>query len=493
MRQFQEQNAKVRTWAGRAYTDDELSRNEGLMDEEAARRLVARESPTLSVLAGRKGGPGCVETLRATVDARCVAGCALPRPEAPKELRPGLLDGTLAAQLMAIALKRGVLERFDASSGRWEVKLSATGEVKAIRWKLRQLRKLRKLSLTLGIDDELATIEEAAAAPSSPVPDIAPRPGGVLVAVPGGLITEESLNVFSVPEEGAEQAIVGPNSSFQVPIMKKLSPTEETNLGIGEVVVMDLGYPEALGQVSAYPTGNEEALRGVAHFHALEDAAYPDFEELDSMVRLWLSTELGERVAYYSAAEEEEPAFEEPMSPQGVKPSKPSAGPSTPRGRAPAGTKATTPRKNSYAALSQQLEQLMSVQVDIQQQLAAVSSRQDRMEAGEHPSSSAMRSKPLEAGRASRPVSSYLPGSAPTVVGRLASQVGPPPKAKPSAVRRPQLLQVEEPTQQGEEELLEEEARSDPGSPIAMAILQQRAMKHPFVMMSRMLNFSQQR
>eukprot|EP00435_Cladocopium_sp_Y103_P024645 s1464_g6.t1 len=51
MRQFQEQDAKVRTWAGRAYTDDELSRrfenqssgNEGLMDEEAARRLVARE------------------------------------------------------------------------------------------------------------------------------------------------------------------------------------------------------------------------------------------------------------------------------------------------------------------------------------------------------------------------------------------------------------------------------------------------------------------
>ena len=41
-------------------------------------------------------------------------------------------------------LRQGILQNFDISAGRWEVKLSPTGAVKAIR------RKLRKKMLGLG-------------------------------------------------------------------------------------------------------------------------------------------------------------------------------------------------------------------------------------------------------------------------------------------------------------------------------------------------------
>ncbi|CAK9025383.1 unnamed protein product [Durusdinium trenchii] len=174
---------QVRTWAGRAYTDDELSRrfesqsggDEGLMDEEAAKRLVARERQTFQsdlmdeetvkrkLAAERaqqneksKKEEDEEERQRANA-ARAVfkddssdsssrsrsrsrskrrteseAAGSEQRPEA--EVQPGqdFLPGfrvTLTNLKQAASLNgsRGVLERFDATSGRWEVSATRHG------------------------------------------------------------------------------------------------------------------------------------------------------------------------------------------------------------------------------------------------------------------------------------------------------------------------------------------------------------------------------
>ncbi|CAE7237986.1 unnamed protein product [Symbiodinium necroappetens] len=212
-RQFQEQDSRVRTWAGRAYTDDELSRrfdqtatgsDDGLMDEEAARRLVARERESsqsdlmdeatvkrkLAEERAREREKDAVDAEEARRAAAARAACQdssdessrsrsrsrsrtePPRPASkPVSFEPlsgegdGLQSGAMVMltnlkQAAALNGSRGKLERFDAASGRWEVKLLASGDVKAIR------------------PDNLLPApdtEDASAAPSSPVPEIAPR------------------------------------------------------------------------------------------------------------------------------------------------------------------------------------------------------------------------------------------------------------------------------------------------------------------------------
>lgn len=146
------------------------------------------------------------------------------------------------------------------------------------------------------------------------------RPGGALLAVPAGHMSANSLEVFSVPEEGAEEAILGPHKVFSVSILKGTEDGEAV-LGTESVRVLDIGFPQALSILSAYPRGDEEALRGVAHFHILEEDSYPDFEALGLQVQTWLGAELGERLAFYSAAEEEVAPEQDPagqqMTPRG--------------------------------------------------------------------------------------------------------------------------------------------------------------------------------
>ncbi|CAJ1350914.1 unnamed protein product, partial [Effrenium voratum] len=215
MRRFQEPDA-VRTWAGRAYTDEELSRrfesqssgaSEGLMDEETARRLVARErSPDLmdeetvkrKLAAERAAAAASPE--RNEEDSRASAAraacqessgssrspsrskrrrsCSRSRSrsrskkrcdrsrsrsrDVRESLRPGAqVRLTDLKQAAALNGSRGVLERFDAASGRWEVKLLATGDVKA----------LRPENLLLEAEPETSAGDGI----SSPQPDIAPR------------------------------------------------------------------------------------------------------------------------------------------------------------------------------------------------------------------------------------------------------------------------------------------------------------------------------
>eukprot|EP00435_Cladocopium_sp_Y103_P021286 s1464_g5.t1 len=113
-------------------------------------------------------------------DFHAGSGCFFdgsPRPEAA-ELRPGRLDGALEfwdlvtltnlKQAASLNGSRGVLERFDGSSGRWEVKLLSTGDVKAI-------RPDNLLADSQDWDLESGLGNEAQEAPPSPVPEIAPR------------------------------------------------------------------------------------------------------------------------------------------------------------------------------------------------------------------------------------------------------------------------------------------------------------------------------
>eukprot|EP00913_Durusdinium_trenchii_P017368 g16333.t1 len=101
------------------------------MDEEAAKRLVARERQTFqSDLMDE-------ETVKRKLAAERAQQNEKSKKEEDEEERQRAnaaraVTLTNLKQAASLNGSRGVLERFDATSGRWEVKLSATGDVKAI-------------------------------------------------------------------------------------------------------------------------------------------------------------------------------------------------------------------------------------------------------------------------------------------------------------------------------------------------------------------------
>eukprot|EP00435_Cladocopium_sp_Y103_P060235 s675_g22.t1 len=164
------------------------------------------------------------------------------------------------------------------------------------------------------------------------------------------------------------------------------------------VLVMDMSQSGAAGMVQPFP--DDADLDVVNCFAAMDFQAHPDFGDLMAQVRAWLSSELGDRMAFYSAGEEAVPETPGRRGPRQRTPG--STGPA----KAPAGAKAGS-KKPTVATLSNQLDVVLNSLPVITEQLTQLTLRKDAMEkkvGGTNPNPPAF--QPLAAGRSAMPASS---------------------------------------------------------------------------------------
>ena len=274
------------------------------------------------------------------------------------------------------------------------------------------------------------------------------REGGVLLTIPDHVVEEESLQLLAQADDVSVEALVGPFSKFQVPMMiTGESGTLEQAEELYSVVVMDLSVPAASQVISAFPEeGDDQDLLNL--FVPSDVQAHPDFAALDGQVKSWLSTELAQRVSYYTADEGVDTGIDgqELVTTPKATPAKSTLPKSsTPSGKQQ-GPKAT-PKRATVATLSQQLESLMSAIPGITSQLSHLSQRQDALEKqASTPMAAAQVSgfKQMAPGKTSAPVSGMLTGSPKTALQGLPNMIGPPPPQRQSPARGSMWQQAEE-------------------------------------------------
>ena len=295
------------------------------------------------------------------------------------------------------------------------------------------------------------------------------RQGGVLFAVPDMVLDADSLSAHSQFLEDGSDPLVGPYMSYVVPL---LTMSEDGALVSAEeqakVMVIDMSHPAINALVKAYPEDGAEEMDLLHVFGTGDPAARPDFSVLLPQVKEWVSNEVFERTAYYSAQEEEQPETSAETRPK----AKASAPGSTMPGKA-ASTAKAAPKKHTVATLAQQVELLMGSLPAITDQLAKLAAQQETIIGNQPGSAGEPPFKALATSKAAMPVSSLLNQGPRASLSGLAKMVGPPPpvRAAPPAaapVDPGQLLEEDEPMdplQASEEDKI--------GSPMAQALLQQ--------------------
>eukprot|EP00435_Cladocopium_sp_Y103_P019666 s4341_g4.t1 len=314
--------------------------------------------------------------------------------------------------------------------------------------------------------------EEGAQQHSVQVFVIMRRPGGVLLAMPENIVEDFSLRDHAQPRADGLVPLVGPYRTFSVPLLV----TGEDGLLVGSeemcnVLVVDMSFPGVEEFLSPF---SEDAgdLDLVNHFINTDPGARPSFPDLLAQVSAWVAEELGERLTFYSAQEEEEedvptPARRRDRSQAGVPVG------STPPAKAPGVAKAGG-KKPTVATLAAQMETILSTLPALTQQLAAVTERQNAMDRAS-PSSPPLQPpfRPIAATRASQPVSSLLHARAvPRPTDSLDALVGPPPASRHVSWESPIAQQVRLPEDEPYDPLNAAGEMGDQ-SPMAMAILEQ--------------------
>lgn len=299
------------------------------------------------------------------------------------------------------------------------------------------------------------------------------RPDGVMVALPENVLEEASLLEYA-QEHSEVEALVGPFRHFTVPLLV----TGDDGLLVGSeemvgVLVVDMSRIGAEQILSLYSEESADADL-INHFSNTDPGARPDLAVLLEQVQQWVSSEITDRLAFYSAQEEEEET--EPVV--STRRRRPKAGlgeGSTPPGRGSGVPKAGA-KKPTVATLATQMETILAALPALTDQLANLTERQAAFEKKsqsavppQHPF------KPMATGKASMPVSSFLhqAGAPLPMPGGIGKILGPPPPTRhvswvdDQQVANGALAEDEppDPLQSGEVD--------DISSPMAQALLEQ--------------------
>ena len=301
------------------------------------------------------------------------------------------------------------------------------------------------------------------------------RQGGVLIALPENVIDEASLQEHSSDlSEG--DALVGPYRHFTVPLLVTGEDGLLTQTGeVVGVLVMDMSRPGAEQILGAYAEESTD-VDLINHFSNVDPGARPDLALLAEQVNSWISSEITDRLAFYSAQEEEEEG-EMDQTPAARR-RRPKAGLGegfTPPGKGPGAPKGGAKRP-TVATLATQMETILATLPALTDQMANLTERQAAFEKR----SQGMRMehqpfKPMAIGKASMPVSSFLnqAGSPPPLPGGIGKLLGPPPPTRhvswnDQAEEGDNLLQEDEP-----HDPLQSGDGGDLSSPMAQALLEQ--------------------
>ena len=256
------------------------------------------------------------------------------------------------------------------------------------------------------------------------------RPGGLLLCLPRGVLSEETLIQASAGEDAA--ALVGPSKLVEVALCEEGEAGEITQLGASaHMYVVDFS-DDVLAFLSEYDGVQEDEETPVV-FASTFPAALPDSAGLVAAVDVWISNQATERVNFYSAREEPE----RPPSPKGAK--------------GVPGKKASSAQKRVTNA--QVLDQLVS----LQNEMKLLSVRQSQIEAKTWGSSASPVQEPGPGGH--QPphfgglpaVSSSLAAGKASLslegIPKAAKLLGPPPKTKQSQEwALPVTAQLDEPS-----------------------------------------------
>ena len=135
------------------------------------------------------------------------------------------------------------------------------------------------------------------------------RPNGLLMAFPSEAISDAMLDAWSEPMVPGGEPLVGARARIYVPTFFAVAAPERSV----EVLVVDMASPPA--ETMILPFSEDQPDYPFATTFLEEGTLSPmNMDSLMFQVREWLSQELGDRMAFYSAQEEEEPA-ETPAAP----------------------------------------------------------------------------------------------------------------------------------------------------------------------------------
>ena len=238
------------------------------------------------------------------------------------------------------------------------------------------------------------------------------RPGGILLCIPRGVLSEESLIQALSGEDPS--SLLGPSKLLEVPLIEEADGGEIAALSASaHMYVVDFS-DDVLALLSEYDGSPFEEQSPVG-FSVDFPAALPEHNSLLGLVEAWIVGQSSDRVNFYSAREE----TEQPVSPkQDAK-------------GAPAKKQSATPKRVSNA-------QVMESIAALTEQVRLLATRQQMLEDQGARSFAAPAPEQHGGGKQMHfaglpPVSSSLvksPGLSLEGVAKSANLVGPPPRTR---------------------------------------------------------------
>ena len=276
------------------------------------------------------------------------------------------------------------------------------------------------------------------------------REGGLLLAVPDEYFLPSALS--EAVESTDDALLLGPSRSFTGALLEEDEMGAEMKVDLPTpFLVIDVA-DSAIQALREYDPLSDP-LESIQPYSADRPSAIVDVKTCMPDVLTWLETVGGgHRLNFYSAREEQDAL---PVSP-----------------KPPAKKAGATAKKVTTAVLAQQVAELST-------QLRALATQQQAMMEGAKPSIAApARELPMAAGVAAKlpPVSSGLGLQDVGAVPKIASLLGPPPRAKAPALPARSAM----PEDTGEV-LEDHQDPSEPASGVARAILQQSAALNSLV------------
>ena len=244
--------------------------------------------------------------------------------------------------------------------------------------------------------------------------------------LPRGMdILDEVLDFFSHSTSPDQDALVGPyiRQICQIQDMSDVNPVAQDNME--EILLLDIDAAQSEGLIAAFQPTNDDHLEAIA-FQEGKQHAIPLPSQVLELAKEWVAANLQDRLGFYSAQEEVEAATGHPT------PRRTRQSGTTPGDERNVQRKAAA-KKPTVAALSGQVETLLSTLPQLTEQLTLLAVRQEQMEKAMTRAPVTMPMTP-HAARGSSPVSAIFPQSPCSVplIPELARQLGPPPRTKTS-------------------------------------------------------------
>lgn len=259
---------------------------------------------------------------------------------------------------------------------------------------------------------------------------------GLLLAFPGDALTDAMLRSASVPAIPGEEPFVGAHFRCTVPTFFGIQDPERAL----HVAVVDLASPPADSMFEPFA----EELPEFPFAATFLEEGSTDLITMDNLmarVRKWLANELGDRMIFYSAHEEEEEGNVEAPHPTRRRSALRASGQNqadgttSVSGRPPAAQpKAPTQKKPTVASLASKVDQIMGILPTLTAQLQSLADQHERMASaglGASPAQAASPTTPYAqpTAGASMPVSAHLAKQA-AAPATLAYVLGPRPRTR---------------------------------------------------------------